>query len=240
MKNTFLHIGLLHYICFSARQKERIRTVSTNMVKDIESFENSKKSLESHGILNDTKILSQGSNLLQVVKEMNISLPGMIVNTYFSCLVVATATLYSSSTILFDRSHDVLIILSIANLCISTLTISRLVWLTDGGHRLSLSMKNCIYHLERLKITKGCVDEDDFQLLKEELRYYSEAPITPFSAFSVSTNTLLGAFGTIVTYLIVLLQFKVSEPGGTPGNKQEEKPEEQENGTVANNNLTSN
>ena len=180
------------------------------MVKDIESFENSKKTLESHGILNESKILSQGSNLLQVVKEMNISLPGMIVNTYFSCLVVATATLYSSSTILFDRSHDVLIILSIANLCISTLTISRLVWLTDGGHRLSLSMKNCIYHLERLKITKGGVDEDDFQLLKEDLRYYCEDPITPFSAFSVSTNTLLGAFGTIVTYLIVLLQFKVS------------------------------
>ena len=73
-------------------------------------------------------------------------------------------------------------------------------------------MKNCIYHLERFKIRKGGVDEDDFQLLKDDLRYYCEDPITPFSAFSVSTNTLLGAFGTIVTYLIVLLQFKVSEP----------------------------
>ena len=166
----------------------------------------------AHGILNEQKILSLGSNLLEVVKEMNISLPGMIVNTYFSCLVVATATLYNSSTILFDRNHDILYLLSIANLCISTLTISRLVWLTDGGHKLSLSMKNCTYHLERFKSTKGGVDEDDFQLLKEELKYYGEAPITPFSAFSVSTNTLLGAFGTIVTYLIVLLQFKVSEP----------------------------
>ena len=166
----------------------------------------------AHGILNEQKILSLGSNLLEVVKEMNISLPGMIVNTYFSCLVVATATLYNSSTIFFDRNHDILYLLSIANLCISTLTISRLVWLTDGGHKLSLSMKNCTYHLERFKSTKGGVDEDDFQLLKEELKYYGEAPITPFSAFSVSTNTLLGAFGTIVTYLIVLLQFKVSEP----------------------------
>ena len=206
----------LQYICFSASQNERIQTVSTNMVKDIG---NDKKSPKCHGILNEQKILSLGSNLLEVVKEMNISLPGMIVNTYFSCLVVATATLYNSSTILFDRNHDILYLLSIANLCISTLTISRLVWLTDVGHKLSLSMKNCTYHLERFKITKGGVDEDDFQLLKEELKYYGEAPITPFSAFSVSTNTLLGAFGTIVTYLIVLLQFKVSEPGGTPGDK---------------------
>ena len=195
---------------FSASQNERIKTVGTNVIKDIGSAKGSKKFLESLGNLNEQKVLLLGSNLIEVVKEMNISLPGMIVNTYLSCLVVATATLYSSSTILFDRNHDILILLSIVNICISTLTITRLVWLTDGGHKLSLSMKNCTHHLERLKITKGGVDEDDFQLLKEDLRYYSESPITPFSAFSVSTNTLLGAFGTILTYLIVLLQFKVS------------------------------
>ena len=149
---------------------------------------------------------------------MNVSLTGIIVNTYLTCLIVATATLYSSSTILFERSF-VLILFSAANFCVSLLTINRLIWITDCGYRLSLSMRNCSYYLDRLKISKGSVDEDDFRLLKEELKYYSDAPITPLSAFSVSTSTLLGAFGTIVTYLIVLLQFKVSEPGGTPGDK---------------------
>ena len=57
--------------------------------------------------------------------------------------------------------------------------------------------------------------------MKEELKYYCEAPITPLSAFSVSTSTLLGALGTIITYLIVLLQFKVSELPGDTQERQE-------------------
>ena len=201
------------------------------MTRRSRAMENGETSYASFEISDEENILSLGSNLIGVIKEINVSLTGIIVNTYLTCLIVATATLYSSSTILFERSF-VLILFSAANFCVSLLTINRLIWITDCGYRLSLSMKNCSYHLERLKISKGSVDEDDFRLLKEELKYYSDAPITPLSAFSVSTSTLLGAFGTIVTYLIVLLQFKVSEPGGTPGGRG--------NGTMAKNNSTSN
>ena len=189
------------------------------------------KSVASYEVANQQIMLSLGSNLLEILKEMNVSLTGILVNTYITCLIVATGTLYSSSTILFERSF-VLVLFSAANFCISLLTINRLIWMTGCGHSLSLSIKKCIHQLERFKVSKGGIDDDDFQLLKEELKYYGEAPITPFSAFSVSTNTLLGAFGTIVTYLIVLLQFKVSEPGGTPGGRG--------NGTMAKNNSTSN
>ena len=188
------------------------------MVNEIGTFENGTKSVASYEVANEQIILSLGSNLLEIVKEMNVSLTGILVNTYITCLIVATGTLYSSSTILFEKSLF-LILFSAASFCISLLTINRLIWMTGCGHSLSLSMKTCIHRLERFKVSKGGVDDDDFQLLKEELRYYMDAPITPLSAFSVSTSTLLGAFGTIVTYLIVLLQFKVSEPGGTPGDK---------------------
>ena len=141
-------------------------------------------------------------------------------NTYLICLIVATGTLYSSSTILFQRSFS-LILFSASSFCISLLTINRLIWLTAFGYQLSMSMKNCSYHLQRLKIAERDVDKEGFQLLKEELRYYSEAPITPLSAFSVSTSTLFSAFGTIITYLIVLLQFKVSELPGDTQERQE-------------------
>ena len=127
------------YFCFREDNNERIKTISTKMVNRIGTVENDTK----YEVLNEQKILSLGSSLMEVIKEMNVSLTGIIVNTYLTCLIVATATLYSSSTILFDRSHNVLILLSLANFCISMLTISRLVWLTDGGHKLSLSMKNC-------------------------------------------------------------------------------------------------
>ena len=180
-------------------------------------MENGETSFASFETLDEEKILSLGSNLIGGIKEINVSLTGIIVNTYLICLIMATGTLYSSSTILFQRSFS-LILFSASSFCISLLTINRLIWLTPFGHQLSLSMKNCSYHLQRLKIAERDVDEEGFQLLKEELKYYGEAPITPLSAFSVSTSTLLSAFGTIITYLIVLLQFKVSE---LPGDTQE-------------------
>ena len=58
-----------------------------------------------------------------------------------------------------------------------------------------------------------------------------DSPITPLSAFSVSTSTLLSSFGTIITYLIVLLQFKVSEQSG-------DIQDGQEHNTTRNSNLT--
>ena len=205
------------YFCFREYNNERIKTISTKMVNRIGTVENDTK----YEVLNEQKILSLGSSLMEVIKEMNVSLTGIIVNTYLTCLIVATATLYSSSTILFERSF-VLILFSAANFCVSLLTINRLIWITDCGYRLTLSMKKCTYHIERFKVSETCVDKDDFQLLKEEMRYYMEAPLTPLSAFSVSTSTLLGAFGTIVTYLIVLLQFKVSEePSGETTGQEE-------------------
>ena len=203
------------------------------MANQVETFEKNTNCIASHEVSNEQKMLSLGCSLMEVIKEMNDSLTGIIVNTYFTCLVVATATLYSSSTILFERSF-VLVLFSAANFCVSLLTINRLIWITDCGYRLTLSMKKCTYHIERFKVSETGVDKDDFQLLKEEMRYYMEAPITPFSAFSVSTSTLLGAFGTIVTYLIVLLQFKVSEePSGQTGGQKE-------NNSTRTSNITSN
>ena len=220
------------YFFTSNGNNEEIETISTIMTRKSRAMENGETSFASFETLDEEKILSLGSNLIGVIKEINVSLTGIIVNTYLICLIMATGTLYSSSTILFQRSFS-LILFSASNFCISLLTINRLIWLTALGHQLSLSMKNCAYHLQRLKITLRDVDEQEFQLLKEELKYYGEAPITPFSAFSVSTSTLVSAFGTIITYLIVLLQFKVSEP---PGDTQEQ----QENNATSSSNFTAN
>ena len=222
---------IIYFNC-SNGSNEKIEVISTKMLNENRTMGNGKTFFASSKVLNEEKILSLGSNLIEIIKEMNVSLTGIIVNTYLICLIVATGTLYSSSTILFLRTF-VLLLFSASCFCISLLTINRLIWLTYYGHQLSLSMKNCSHELQRLKITKLDVDEQEFQLLKEEMKYYSEAPITPLSAFSVSTSTLLGALGTIITYLIVLLQFKVSE---LPGDTQEQ----QEKNATSISNFTAN
>ena len=98
---------------------------------------------------------------------------------------------------------------------VACLYIARLVWLTSVGQNLSNSMKKCGHQLDRFKPNDKKLDERELELLRQDIRYHSDSPITPFSFFSLSNSTLLGAFGTIVTYLIVLLQFKTSESSPT-------------------------
>ena len=162
--------------------------------------------------IKEREVLSIGFKLARIVKEMNESFAGMIMNTYFMCLLLSTATLYSSSTILFNRDHTEMCFFAAGAFSIALLSLSRLIWITDGAHSLAVSMKKCVYHLDRFKFRNKHCEVEEIQLMKEDLRGYSEAPITPYSAFSLSTSTMLGAYGTIITYLIVLLQFKVSEP----------------------------
>ena len=47
--------------------------------------------------------------------------------------------------------------------------------------------------------------------MKQDIKDKAISPITPFSAFSLSNSTLIGTFATILTYLIVLIQFKAAE-----------------------------
>ena len=49
------------------------------------------------------------------------------------------------------------------------------------------------------------------KLLKQDIKDKCVSPINPFSAFSLSNSTLIGTFATILTYLIVLIQFKAAE-----------------------------
>ena len=98
----------------------------------------------------------------------------------------------------------------------------RLVYLTNSGYHLETTMKACAHTLDRIKLKNWDISEET-QLLKQDLRYHCESPISPFSAFSLSHGTLIGTFATIITYLIVLIQFKVTEVQSDP----------QGNGTVS-------
>ena len=166
---------------------------------------------------NDTNVLSTGLELVKTVKTLDLSFAGMITNTYFTCILVITGTLYGAASILFQNFNKDLILASVAALTIAFLSILRLIWFINCGYFLTKEMKGCAHALDRFKFTDKKIGMEQVNLLRQELRYHSESPINPFMAFSVSTSTLVGTLGTIVTYLIVLLQFKVSEaPGDNP------------------------
>ena len=162
--------------------------------------------------VDEMTLVAIGFMMIEVVKKINKSLSGMMMNTYFFGVLISTITLYSSSTVIFNSDF---LLMSSACLCVSILTIVRLIGVTDGGQKLAANMKKCAYHLDRFEIQRTETCSNEMQLLRQELRYYCESPITPCSVFTLSLGTLVGTFGTILTYLIVLLQFKASEPSSS-------------------------
>ena len=162
------------------------------------------------------QIVSNGFVMVAAVKKLSVTFSGMIMNTYFVCVLVTTCAIYSSSSIILLREFTTgLLLYSASMFLVACLYTGRLVWLTSVGQNLSNSMKKCGYQLDRFKSNDNKMDERELDLLRQDIRYHSESPIAPFSFFTLSNSTLLGAFGTIVTYLIVLLQFKISEYSST-------------------------
>ena len=164
----------------------------------------------------ENEVINNGFRLVEVVKKLDNTFAGMVTNTYFICILITTGAIYSSTSIFLVEFQTSLLLFSASMLSVACLCITRLIWITSFGQNLSNTMKECGYHLDRFKSDNTKIDEKEIELLRQDVKYHSESPITPFSCFSLSNNTLLGAFATIITYLIVLLQFKVSEMSMNP------------------------
>ena len=190
------------------------KNVKTGEVTDI--YHTSKSiSIEGNEMyietINEEEFIGMGTILIKTVRKMNHTLSELILNIYFNCLLSITGMLYATSSILFNTGSNELYLYSTACFLAAVLYICRLIWITHSGYNLTEAMKACAHKLDRLAFRKTNTCTDEANLLKQDLKYYSESPIAPFSAFSLSYGTLIGTLTTIVTYLIVLIQFKSSE-----------------------------
>ena len=166
--------------------------------------------------VDETEIVDNGIKLLKIIKQIDASFAGLITNTYFVCMFEATATLYTALTIVFAPYSNSLMLCSTGCCSVAIMCIFRLYLITNSVLDLSLSMRYCSNELDTYTFKKKDLDVHVIELLRQRMKCNSESPITPFSAFSVSTSTLVGVSGVITTYLIVLLQFKVSELSSSP------------------------
>ena len=182
-------------------------------VKEFPNDSSARFAMKHGRIFADKTIIEIGLRLLESVKVMDMIFAGMIANTYLSCSLVATLSLYTASSVIFRSIVLDLFLNSSGSFLIFCLSMSRLGRLTQSGHRLMREMKECAYLLERYKFMDQGIDMEEVDLLRQDLRYHAESPINPFAAFSLSTSTMLGTCGMIITYIIVLLQFKIAEPG---------------------------
>lgn len=187
----------------------------SNKVIDVESSKTDITNNSNKDSLNDIDyekdIIEIGFNLIKVVKIMDKAFAPMIANTYFTCMLVATGELYLASSVFFYKGKFEVSLLSAAGLSIAWLAIFRASQITKHGHFLTKLMKKCSYHLDRFSFKESNdLNSGVVELLREEFKSNCDTPIAPYSAFTLSFSSLLGFFGSIVTYIIVLLQFRTS------------------------------
>ena len=161
----------------------------------------------------EEKMVSIGTSLIKVTRKVDKSLGGMLLNTYINCLLQSTACLYAASTVFFIKEKDLAVYLaSCGFFFFSVLSCTRLLCATNSGQFLISAMKRCTHTLNKIYMTAPQGQGyNTINLLKQDLKYHSKSPLNPYSAFSVSNSTLTGTTATIVTYLIVLIQFKAAE-----------------------------
>ena len=146
----------------------------------------------------------------------------MTFNTYVTSLILSVTAMYAGSSVFFNNYNGSSIYF-FSCACFSTMILSlmRLFYLTNSSQNLGTAIKKSLRTLDQLKMENDCTkwkpDESGkpvlarIKLLRKELKCHSDSPINPFSAFSLSNGALIGTFATILTYLIVLIQFKAAE-----------------------------
>ena len=187
--------------------------LNEGMEKCIDTNEVLLSNIEDNENINEEDILSIGTSLVKVTRKIDKCLSGMILNTYITCLLASTSTLYVASSVFFNKSKN-LAAYFICCGCIFTtiLSIMRILYHTNAGQYLASEMKIYAYTLDKLHMKKSQDGSlDTIHILKQDLKDHEYSPINPFSAFSLSNSTLIGTFATILTYLIVLIQFKATE-----------------------------
>ena len=190
----------------------RKKSAKTARIIDVSKVDDMKieTKIKQDSALQERVIISVGFNIIKVVHKMDCAFASMISNTYFICMIAATSNLYVSSSAIFYRGKYEVYLLSVAGLSVAWLAIFRVYIEAKSGHHLGKLMKKCSYHLDRYSFSEHNMNSGEVQLLREEFQNHCEAPIAPYSAFTLSTSSLLGFSGTIITYIIVLLQFRTS------------------------------
>ena len=126
---------------------------------------------------------------------------------------MSTTNLYVASSVYFNNyENKAACFISGGCIAITIFSIVRLLSLTNAGQYLASRIKASAHTLDRTQMKKPIDGTlDTVHLLKKDLNDLRYFPINPFSAFSLSNGTLIATFSTILTYLIILIQFKATE-----------------------------
>ena len=161
-----------------------------------------------------SRLVDAGTNLTNIISKFNDTFGGMIFNTYCTCLLLSTISLYGASSVFLPNTtlnKKLILSFTSAEFILATMSFLRVYYLTDSAQKLSKAIKVARAKVEYLTGKENIIGNGNVRLLRHQLSVYSNSPINPLSTFSLSNGTLLSTSATVLTYLIILIQFKLTE-----------------------------
>lgn len=171
--------------------------------------------------------LDIGLDICNAVCKFNYTFQSMVFISYAVSLILATSGLYVFVSNIFWLKGFANGFWTLAAFLLVVLYIGRLYYLTSAGwilnhsrKKLGLVLDKYITHTDESNYLVKNIDgkgliKNKIEMLQKKLSV--ETPITPFDAFNLSTGAFLAAFANILTYLIILIQFKMSQNGSEAG-----------------------
>ena len=169
-----------------------------------------------------TTMISRGFSLCDLAKKANSAFGGIILTEYGVTLFYATFGIYFS-TILFDvyddkmeRFNQLVLILSVMNITLVVFSIYRVYLMQANGQKLCDHFSAIKENLEDFSMHfSNKLEDEEARRLDVLISRFSSAdsadsPIRPCDVFNLNTASFVSIGGIILTYLIVLLQFKLS------------------------------
>ena len=155
-----------------------------------------------------------------VLEKINVCFSGMLFCYYGGNLLIATSSFYSATNYLFISEFSALSLsMGLMSAICFILYMGRLYILTTSAHLIGQEMtllKKAMKGVFFKSSQDWSIEQRKKEILNEKFdtmidRYGNNAPISPYGYFSINGGSLLSALATIITYLIVLIQFKISE-----------------------------
>ena len=161
-----------------------------------------------------TRLVKSGLGLANAVAKANKTFGGTIFNTYCTCLLLAVISLYGASSVFLPKitlSNKLIWPFTAAQVILAMMSFLRVYYITITAQKLIKIIKQARMSLEYLLECENSIQIKHVGPLRHQLKMLSDSPITPISTFSLCNSTLLSTSATVLTYLIILIQFKLTE-----------------------------
>ena len=226
-KNVQMISTLVSKIGHESEEKRRNDTMVT--IVNTQHNNSLEEDYDSNQKMQFSRTLDMPFKGLKVVSSFNETFSGIVLTVYVSTLGLITVSSYGLASIVlsFPRlNNQEAVTFAYLRGCwcflIAAGNIHKILRLTQCSNSLQKSLIGLKNNLnDILYVSLNSVPskpkQKEFEsyrqkiwIFKQELQLIN-SPLSPFSAFDVSNRTLISAFATLITYLIVLIQFKISE-----------------------------